>query len=187
MIRGTVLGFTMTSILLVVIYLAVIALSPEPTIRYFGRYTSYEHPANWQCWREARESVCAPSDDEEKRTAMIIATSSPLQDSDSLESFEDHLRTPRSVVDASGHSYRSEVLSVERRKINGKTWILGSQMGSEVPDYETHYFATIHRTVAILIAFSLHSEAGSHHRDAADFWQGRSRRSRVGCFANNNA
>lgn len=168
MIRGAAIGFLVTSFLLGATYLVVTALTPQPAIRYFGRYTSFEHPPDWQCWREALETVCAPNDEQEERTAIIIATSIPLQDSDSLETFEDHLRTPRSMVDENGEAYRSEVVSVERREINGQTWILGHQMGSEVRTYETLYFATIHRTVAILITFSLHPKAGAQHRGAME-------------------
>jgi hypothetical protein len=64
------------------------------------------------------------------------------------------LKTPTSPTNEA----TSIVEQVKRSVINGRTWIEGTHLNSEVIDYRTHYLATFTAQVAILITFSSYAK-----------------------------
>lgn len=133
-------------------------------------YISFELPDNWGCDLEGTEWVCINKFTKkfnEKKEAVIILTAKEKGPSDSLQSYETHLKTPRKLINAKGVNYNSELKQVKIRKISLQDWVDGLHLGSEVQNYYTRYLATTKGQIAILVTFTAHKEHYSKY--ANDF------------------
>lgn len=120
-------------------------------------YVSFELADRWDCTLEQTEWVCrtnpGPTD---SREAVIILTAKEVGPSDSLNAYQQHLKTARSIFSRSGQPIQSRILKVEQRNINQHPWVDGMHEASEIPNYYTRYLATTKDKIAVLVTFSAH-------------------------------
>lgn len=161
-IIATVLGFSLT--------LQLFLPSAANAKIFQNSYVSFELPDNWGCELEGTEWVCVNKFAKklnEKKEAVIILTAKEKGPSDSIESYETHLKTPRKLVNSKGKAYVSELKQVKQRKISLQSWVDGLHLGSEVENYYTRYLATTKGQIAMLVTFTAHKEHYSKY--ANDF------------------
>jgi hypothetical protein len=127
---------------------------------FHSSYLSFELPPGWTCNLEGVEWVCEDQAEGKQKTAIIILTAKEEGSEDRLDLYEDHLSTPKPLMDAKGMSTgRSSTLEfVKRETIDDKVWVHGRQFESEVPNYYTDYFATVSDHIAMLVTFSAYRE-----------------------------
>lgn len=121
-------------------------------------YISFDLPERWDCHLEGTEWICNSLIKENSQEAIIILTAKEVGPADSLQEYERHLKTPRTVPDQSGKPTRSQVKHVKRTKINNHEWVDGMHLGSEIPSYYTRYLATVKDRLALLVTFSAHQK-----------------------------
>lgn len=92
------------------------------------------------------------------KEAIIILTAKEKGGSDSLGSYQSHLKSPRTIRSRKKTKAQSKVIHVKRVKIGkGKQqWVDGFHLGSEIPYYYTRYLATVKGNIAVLVTFSAH-------------------------------
>lgn len=159
-------GATLSALFLA---LAGFAYSPAAEAKLFtNAYISFEFPETWTCVLEQTEWVCRPSAPDQAQQAIIILTAKEVGPSDSLPSYEAHLKQPRQIQSRTGNLITSEVLNVGVNKLNDQPWVDGFHKSSEIPNYLTRYLATTKdNRIAVLITFSAHTLYYSKY--AADF------------------
>jgi hypothetical protein len=116
-------------------------------------YVKFNLPDTWACNQEGPAWVCAPANSGDAREALIITTAKLTGPEDSLNSFYNYLRQPKTLV-SRGSSSLSQPLSIEKKKLSGLDWIQAVHIGSEVPNFTTRYLATVKDKFSILISFS---------------------------------
>ena len=75
---------------------------------------------------------------------------------DTLDAYAAHLEQPQALGLKDGRTMASTVEHIERKMINGRTWVDATHMDSEVLNYRTRYLATVTAQIGILISFSSH-------------------------------
>ena len=133
-------------------------------------YVSFELPDKWECALQSTEWVCRtvnPSTD--KREAIIVLTAKETGPSDSLPSYQEHLRKPRTIMSRAGQALSSQVLKVETRKIGDFPWVDGFHLASEIPNYYTRYLATTKDKIAVLVTFSAYKTSFTKY--SSDFFR----------------
>lgn len=145
-------------------------LEPAFAKTFRNAYVSFELADRWDCTLEQTEWVCrtnpGPTD---SREAVIILTAKEVGPSDSLNAYQQHLKTARSIFSRSGQPIQSRILKVEQRIINQHTWVDGMHEASEVPNYYTRYLATTKDKIAVLVTFSAHKNHYSKY--STDFYK----------------
>jgi hypothetical protein len=119
-------------------------------------YVSFELPDKWDCALEQTEWVCKPVDPTMSQQAIVILTAKEVGPSDSRPSYEQHLKTARTIASRTGAPMQSNVLRVQQTSIANHIWVDGMHLSSEVPNYYTRYLATTKDRIAILVTFSAH-------------------------------
>lgn len=124
------------------------------TARVFqNSYVKFELPDNWSCHQEGAAWICAPTNNTEAREAVIISTAKLAGPEDSLKSFDNYLRRPKTLIGKTKSSL-SQPLSVDQKKVGDQEWVEAVHVGSEIPNFTTHYLATVKQKLAILVSFS---------------------------------
>jgi hypothetical protein len=117
----------------------------------------------WQCELDGGEYVCDPPGPPPRRAIAIIAMKE-RSDQDSLDKYEEHLRQvhPASATEEPAAGKTSEVRYVKRVKLGQSEWVESLQAGSELPNYDTYYLATVTSLLGILVTLSVEraSETG---------------------------
>ena len=119
-------------------------------------YVSFDLPDNWQCHLEDTEWICRSQNKQEARQAIIILTAKEVGPVDSLDNYERHLKTPKTISNRSGKPIQSKVKHSKENQVNNHIWIDGLHLSSEVSGYYTRYLATTKGKIAILVTFSAH-------------------------------
>lgn len=133
-------------------------------------YVSFELPDKWKCSLEQTEWVCrTQSPGVDSREAVIVLTAKETGPSDSLGSYEEHLKKPRTIMGRNGQAFQSQVLKVENRRIDNFPWVDGFHLASEIPNYYTRYLATTKDKIAVLVTFSAYKTSFTKY--SADFFR----------------
>ena len=135
--------------LMVVVLYLILPIGAQAKI-FRNAYVAFELPPNWKCDLEQTEWVCRSENAKEAKEAIIILTAKMVGPTDSLSTYEMHLKTPKVVVDRRGQQITSEIKHVKKVKINDHLWIDGWHLSSEVPNYYTRYLATVKEQIEIL-------------------------------------
>ncbi len=123
--------------------------------RFRNAYISFDLPEHWNCTMEGTEWVCF-NDQQKPKEAVIILAAKEIGPSDTLENYENHLKSARQLNASQGGHQASQVVQVNRVNIDNHTWVDGLHIGSEVNSYYTRYLATTKDRIAILVTFSAH-------------------------------
>lgn len=146
----------------------IFSLSAEAKL-FSNSYVSFELPPRWECESEATEWICRSSNKNDSRTAIIILTAKEVGPTDSLQSYMNHLKQPKSVPSSTGKPVASQIKGVKIRKINNHDWVDGLHLGSEIPTYYTRYLATTKQSIAVLVTFSAHKTV--YTKFSSDFFK----------------
>ena len=112
-------------------------------------------PNSWTCQVAQENFICLDDSTKAQRNSAIVVNYKPKSAKDSLAVYKDHLSRPRPLKQDEV-SFLSQPKGTKEMIINGQTWVEGIHLGSEIPDYYTHYYATSTENYAILISFSAH-------------------------------
>lgn len=141
-------------------------LLPKPLQYFHTPYMEFAIPRDWACGREDTAFICrSSSPDDESKTAIIILTAKVTGDQDSYEEYTEHLKSPRNFETADGRILTSTVESIDSRTISDRKWVVGTQLGSEIPNYRTRYFAAVADDLSVLITFSAHELYDQNYLD----------------------
>lgn len=142
------------------VFLAALLVSqPVQAKPYSTSYLRFDLPDTWNCELVQTEYVCSENGQTTNWRSIIIFTAKIEGPTDSLDQYFDHLRAPIPL------SYKSEnvVMSIPnlptRITVAGVEWVVGQHLNSEVPNYHTRYYATVHDGIAVLVTFSAHVSA----------------------------
>lgn len=132
--------------------LASLTLATAQADEFRNSYLRFDLPQGWKCEVEETEFVCNPPhvEGESVSATMILTAKQPGPD-DSLIAFQKVL-----AERAAGLGRASILKPPENVEIRGVTWIEAVLRGSEVPNYDTRYLATVKGGLAILFTFSAH-------------------------------
>lgn len=133
----------------------LVSLTSEAKL-FQNSYVQFELPDRWDCKLEGTEYVCSPLQAGQSKEVIFVLTAKEVGPSDTLEAYETHLKTPRTIPSASGKPTTSTVKTMERRQYNAHPWVDSIHLGSEIPQYYTRYLATTKDRLAILVTFSAH-------------------------------
>lgn len=151
-------------------YAASKLLFREPVETFYLRGANFTIPQGWICEREDTEIVCGKQ--ATKRDAIIVTTTKTVGGIDTLERYAQHLRTPQPITLTDGTSGMSEVRYVNNVLYGGREWVDGLHHGSEIPNYDTRYLATVVGATAILITFSCKADVCESYRPLIDAFVG---------------
>lgn len=127
--------------------------------QFKNAYISFEIPERWNCVLEATEWVCRSQDNNESREAIIVLTAKEIGPSDSLQIYENHMKSPIKTTSKTGEIVMSQVMSPPTQKqINNLLWVDGFHLSSEIQNYYTRYIAAIKEKIAVLVTFSAHKD-----------------------------
>ncbi len=111
-------------------------------------------PTGWKCQTEELNYICLDQSANSLKNSAVIITYKQRTPEDTLVVFRDQLARPRELLRGDIVT-PSEPRGVTERRIHGVTWIEGIHYGSEVPNYYTHYYASVDDTYAYLVSFSI--------------------------------
>ncbi|MFJ4452848.1 hypothetical protein ACIP1G_02990 [Pseudomonas sp. NPDC089392] len=129
-------------------------LMPAPANIYRMSVYDITLPRGWGCEMESSELVCTPPGPQPYHAMLIATMKYRNPQTDTFAAYETHLKMPTSP----SNEPTSIVEQVKRSVINGRTWVEGTHLNSEVIGYRTHYMTTLTAQVAILITFSYYAK-----------------------------
>lgn len=115
-------------------------------------------PPGWQCQPQDQNFICLDKSATSKKNSAIVVSFKKRTAEDSLVVYRDQLSRPRTLHDGDV-AIPSQPLGVHDISLNGATWIEGIHNGSEIPQYYTHYYATVASQYAILVSLSIEKSA----------------------------
>jgi hypothetical protein len=131
-----------------------------PTPRDVFRAAAFEFDLapGWWCELDETEYVCNPPG-KPPLAAIAIMAMKERNEKDTLNDYEEHLRQPQSAATGDNNRGRvSEIRYVRRRMIANHEWVEALHAGSEVPNYDTYYLATITSDLGVLVTMSVHKD-----------------------------
>lgn len=120
-------------------------------------YLSMDIPPYWNCKREGTDFVCMDKYNTKVKEALILFTAKQASQADSLDKYEEHLKTPQKIPKGK-KTISSRVVHVKRRNINDQAWVDSLHEGSEIPGFYTRYLATTKGNLAVVVTFSAHKQ-----------------------------
>lgn len=128
------------------------------TAAFENTYMTFDLPDGWTCQLEETEHICNDTAVSGPAPSIIIMAAKFKGEDDRLDRYEDHLSTPRPVMDRNGlpTGRSSRVIEVRTQDISGQSWVRARHFESELPEFYTDYLATVGERVAILVTFSAH-------------------------------
>ena len=133
-------------------------LIPDPPNIYRTSIYDITLPKGWTCKFEGTELVCTPYGPPPYRAILIAAMKYRDPNIDTLDAYTAHLEKPATQKSPDGTTITSTVEQVRRTLIDGRTWVDGIHLNSEVRGYQTRYLCALTVQVAILITFSSYKD-----------------------------
>jgi hypothetical protein len=148
-------------------YLASQLIVPQPPMRNVFRTAAFEFELapGWWCELDGSEYVCSPPG-KPPYAAIAILVMKERNDQDNLKAYEDHLKQPQPIDNGAGREKKfSEVREIRRSVIGAHEWVEAVHSGSEIPNYDTYYFATITSELGILVTLSVNRNFSEQYVD----------------------
>ena len=115
-------------------------------------------PSGWQCQSQDQNFICLDESASSQKNTAIVVTYKNRSPEDALVVYRDQLSRPRTLYQGDV-AVPSEPKGAKEININNAVWVEGIHFGSEVPEYFTHYYATVAGQHAILISMSVEKNA----------------------------
>lgn len=109
----------------------------------------------WRCEKEGTEWVCRPDEQPPYGAIMIMAVKF-RGPQDNLAAYEAHLRQPQ-TNSVAPETKPSTISYVRRNTLGERDWVEAKHIGSEVPNFNTFYLATVTAQLGILVTMSVHN------------------------------
>jgi hypothetical protein len=138
-----------------------------PPMRDVFRTAAFEFDlaTGWWCELDGSEYVCSPPG-KLPYAAIAILAMKERNDQDNLKAYEGHLKQPRPIDNGAGGERKfSEVRGVKRSVIGAHEWVEAMHSGSEIPNYDTYYFATVTSELCILVTLSANRNVSGQYVD----------------------
>jgi hypothetical protein len=138
-----------------------------PPMRDVFRTAAFEFDlaTGWWCELDGSEYVCSPPG-KPPYAAIAILAMKERNDQDNLKAYEGHLKQPRPIDNGTGGERRfSEVREVKRSVIGAHEWVEAMHSGSEIPNYDRYYFATVTSELGILVTLSANRNVSGQYVD----------------------
>jgi len=119
----------------------------------FGPVTFQLIPG-WVCNKDNQNLVCLDKSPQSKKNSALVLSLKIRSSEDSLPVYRDQLSRPRTLYQGDMAS-PSIPKGIKDRTINSDLWVEGIHIGSEIPEYYTHYLATVSGEYAVLISVSV--------------------------------
>src|ERR1700682_3939363 len=130
-----------------------VAVSPMPDVFRTAAF-EFDLAPGWWCELDGSEYVCSPPG-KPPYAAIAILAMKERNGQDNLKAYEDHLKQPQPIDNGAGGEKKfSELREVKRSVIGAHEWVEAVHSGSEIPNYDTYYFATITSELGILVTLS---------------------------------
>jgi len=137
-------------------YAAARLLAPKPLEKFANSFFEFELQPGWQCAREGMETICSVGP--KPHSAIAILALKYRGKEDSLEAYQKHLDKPITIETSDRKTMVSELRELRRRWISDHEWVESVHYQSEVPNYVTHYLATVTSHLGMLVTFSAHKD-----------------------------
>jgi hypothetical protein len=135
-------------------YLASQLMVPPMRDVFRTAAVEFDLARGWWCELDGSEYVCSPPG-KPPYAAIAVLAIKERNDKDNLGAYEDHLKQPQPIDNGKGGEKKfSEVREVKRSVIGEHEWVEAVHSGSEIPNYDTYYFATITSELGILVTLS---------------------------------
>ncbi len=150
--------------------LASFTLSSESlAAKFANRFIEFDLPANWDCILEGSEWVCQNKTEAEKKRDAIVVLAAKIQgEQDSLEQYQNYLKTPKQYQNTKGEPITSQVRYTQNLTIGDQNWIDSLQLDSEVPGFLTRYLATVKDGIGILVTYSVNKNKYPEYQSLFD-------------------
>jgi hypothetical protein len=138
-----------------------------PPMRDVFRTAAFEFDLapGWWCELDGSEYVCSPPGKPPYEAIAVLAMKE-RNDQDNLKAYEDHLKQPQPIDNGAGREKKfSEVREIRRSVIGAHEWVEALHSGSEIPNYDTYYFATITSELGILVTLSVNRNFSRQYAD----------------------
>ena len=150
------------------LFIAILVLLASPAFALKSAYLTADHPDGWNCEFSGGVWVCQSQSEADRKESVVLSIATLATDWDTVENYEDYLKTPRQIEDENGNKFNSEVRYVRKRNINGHVWIDSLQYNSELPGFWARYVVTVNPTpkakLAILLTYIVSDE---HYKQLA--------------------
>jgi hypothetical protein len=123
--------------------------------RFTSQYAEFELPPGWECQLEGSEWVCQSTNADRMKEAIIIMAAKIRGTQDSLDGYQEYLKTKKSFDLPGGRKQISEPKVVEVKEYNSHRWVDALHMASEVPGFYTRYLATVKEDLGVAVTFSV--------------------------------
>ena len=123
--------------------------------RFTNQYTEFELPAGWSCALEGTEWVCQSENEARKKEAIIILAAKIRGSQDSLDQYQNYLKSAKNFTLPGGKTQVSEAKYAKVSRINDHQWIDALHLASEVPGFYTRYLATVKADLGVAVTFSV--------------------------------
>ncbi len=138
-----------------------------PPMRDVFRTAAFEFDLapGWWCELDGSEYVCSPPG-RPPYAAIAILAIKERNGQDNLKAYEDHLKQPQPIDSGAGGEKKfSEIREIKRSLIGAHEWVEALHSGSEIPNYDTYYFATITSELGILVTLSVNRNSSAQYVD----------------------
>lgn len=115
-------------------------------------------PSGWRCQNQDQNYICLDESPYSTKNAAIVISFKNRSPEDAIPVYRDQLTRPRNLYQGD-LAIPSQPKGVTEKQINNVLWVEGIHLGSEVPDYYTHYYATVAGQHALLISVSIEKSA----------------------------
>lgn len=129
-------------------------VGPLPMKSYTTSYISFQVPATWECKSEEDAYVCSDKGVLAFSAVIIAKVADPQRDNPAA--FASAIGQRREWKNQSGKIIVSELKASGKRCIEGQAWYWGKQLGSELENFYTEYFAGLKNNISALVTISYH-------------------------------
>ena len=150
-----------------ILFILCLAL-PVQAKRFFGEYTEFELPPDWECQLEGAEWVCQSINQARKKEAIIILAAKVRGQEDGLEQYLAYLKKTKTFALPGGNTQVSEAKYSKLTTINGHRWVDALHLASEVPGFYTRYLATVKSDIGVVVTFSVSKDHYSSYQQVFD-------------------
>src|SRR5262249_17613417 len=86
-------------------------------------YVSFDHPEGWKCELSQGVWICQSTVEPDRKESVVLSIATMASEWDTIENYEEWLKTARTIQDEEEKTYTAEVKYVRKRNINGHTWV----------------------------------------------------------------
>jgi hypothetical protein len=126
--------------------------------KFANPFTEFEMPPQWSCNLEGAEWVCQSSNGDKRGEAIMVVLAKIRGADDNIASYLAYLKAAKSYNAPNGKSAKSDPIYAKSIQVANQEWVDALQKDSEIPGFQTRYFATIKEDIGVLVSISVLKE-----------------------------